>query len=415
MDISLEPKSKLRRFAPYIAAIALFIGACIWLAFSDIGKTLSVERRNLNIGEVQMGRFDDFVRLDGQVQPFSTIQICPQEGGIVMERVVEEGAHVKKGDVLVRLSNANLDLEILNAEANLAEKQNFLRNTQITMEQDRLNNRQELLQLNLDVSRKQRNYQQQERLFKEQLNTREEYLQAKEEYELAKKKQRLILQRLDQDSIYRSSQVEQLRENLDNMRQNLVLIRERKAKLEVRSPADGEIGLLDVELGQSVGAGGKIGQLNDLSDYKVIANVDEHYIDRVRAGLIANYERNEHRYHLRVRKVFPEVRNGSFRVEFVFDGERPDRIRNGQTYYLDLQLGESKQAVLIPKGTFFSVTGGSWVFVLDADGHHAYRRNICIGRQNPKFYEVLEGLEPGEQVITSGYEAFKNRETLTIK
>ena len=384
MDISLEPKSKLRRFAPYIAAIALFIGACIWLAFSDIGKTLSVERRNLNIGEVQMGRFDDFVRLDGQVQPFSTIQICPQEGGIVMERVVEEGAHVKKGDVLVRLSNANLDLEILNAEANLAEKQNFLRNTQITMEQDRLNNRQELLQLNLDVSRKQRNYQQQERLFKEQLNTREEYLQAKEEYELAKKKQRLILQRLDQDSIYRSSQVEQLRENLDNMRQNLVLIRERKAKLEVRSPADGEIGLLDVELGQSVGA-------------------------------VANYERNEHRYHLRVRKVFPEVRNGSFRVEFVFDGERPDRIRNGQTYYLDLQLGESKQAVLIPKGTFFSVTGGSWVFVLDADGHHAYRRNIRIGRQNPKFYEVLEGLEPGEQVITSGYEAFKNRETLTIK
>ena len=360
MDTPLEPKSKLRRFAPYFAAVALFIGACIWLSFSDIGKTLTVERRNLNIGKVQTGRFDDFVRLDGQVQPISTIQICPQEGGIVMERVVEEGARVKKGDVLIRLSNANLDLEILNAEANLAEKQNFLRNTQITMEQDRLNNRQELLQLDLDVSRKQRNYQQQERLFNEQLNTREEYLQAKEEYQLAKKKQRLILQRLDQDSIYRSSQVEQLRENLDNMRQNLVLIRERKAKLNVCSPADGEIGLLDVELGQNVGAGGKIGQLNDLSDFKVIANMDEHYIDRVRPGLIANYERNGQRYQLRVRKVFPEVRNGAFRIELVFHGKRPDRIRNGQTYYLDLQLGESKQAVLIPKGTFFSVTGGSW-------------------------------------------------------
>ena len=203
MDTPLEPKSKLRRLAPYLTGIALFIGCCIWLSFSNIGKTLTVERRNLNIGLVQTGRFDDFVRLDGQVQPISTIQICPQEGGIVMERVVEEGARVKKGDVLIRLSNANLDLEILNAEANLAEKQNFLRNTQITMEQDRLNNRQELLQLDLDVSRKQRNYQQQERLFNEQLNTREEYLQAKEEYQLAKKKQRLILQRLDQDSIYR--------------------------------------------------------------------------------------------------------------------------------------------------------------------------------------------------------------------
>ena len=170
-----------------------------------------------------------------------------------------------------------------------------------------------------------------------------------------------------------------------------------------------------MELGQNVGAGGKIGQLNDLSDFKVMAKMDEHYIDRVRPGLIANYERNGQRYHLRVRKVFPEVRNGSFRVELVFHGKRPDRIRNGQTYYLDLQLGESKQAVLIPKGTFFSVTGGSWVFVLDADGRHAYRRNIRIGRQNPKFYEVLEGLEPGEQVITSGYEAFKEREMLTIK
>ncbi len=198
------------------------------------------------------------------------------------------------------------------------------------------------------------------------------------------------------------------------MQRNVVLIRERKEHLNIVSDIDGELGLLDVELGQNITAGQKIGQINDLSDYKVEAQIDEHYIDRVRAGLDATFERGGQRYDMRVRKVYPEVREGKFRVEFLFTDAHPDNIRSGQTYYMNLQLGQSTDAVLIPKGTFYSTTGGKWIFVVDKDGKNAYRRNIRLGRQNPQYYEVLEGLEPGERVIVNGYEAYGDSKKLKI-
>lgn len=416
MDRKIEHKGIIRRkHVPYIIGGAVAVAILLWLALGNFSSTLKVEKRGISIGDVKRTQFDDFVRMDGRVEPISVVQLSPEEGGIVMEKVVEEGAQVKAGDVIVRLSNSNLDMQILNAEAELAEKQNLLRNTQISMEQDLLNNRNEKLQLDMDVVRKERAYRQQERLYKERLNSREEYLQAKEDYELAQKKQRLVVQRLAKDSVYRLSQMDQMRDNLDNMQQNVVLIRQRKDQLNIRSKITGEVGLLDVELGQSISPGQKIGQINDLSDYKVQATIDEHYIDRVRAGLTATFERDGTVYRLRVRKVYPEVRNGVFRTDFVFEGKRPQNIRSGQTYYIDLQLGRSQQAVVIPKGTFFSVTGGTWIFVLDKDGNRAYRRKIRIGRQNPEYYEVLEGLEPGERVIVSGYEAYKDNEILVLK
>ena len=232
---------------------------------------------------------------------------------------------------------------------------------------------------------------------------------------MSKRKQELISERLKKDEQYRSLQMDQMEDNLANMRRNVLLVRERKQKLEVRSAIDGELGLLDVELGQNITAGQKIGQINDLSDFKIQAEIDEHYIDRVRQGLQATFMRGEKNYQLAVRKVYPEVRQGRFRIDLVFRGERPDNIRSGQTYYLNLELGQSEQAILIPRGAFFQTTGGQWIFVLDKDGSRAYRRDIRIGRQNPQHYEVLEGLEPGEQVITSGYEAFKDYETLKIR
>ncbi len=386
-----------------------------WLALSNYSSTLKVERRGLSISEVKQAKFDDYVNVDGRVVPIQVVQISPEEGGVVLEKVVDEGAHVHKGDIIVKLSNSNLDLEILNAESELAEKQNMLRNTQISMEQDRLNNRNEALQLEMDVETKLRAYRHQGALQKEQLNSREEYLKAKEAYELAVKKNGLIQQRLKKDGQLRRSQMEQMSDNLASMQRNVSLVRARKAKLDVRSSIDGEVGLLDVELGQSISPGQKIGVINDLSDYKVEAQVDEHYIDRVRAGLTASFEQSGRTYRLTVRKVYPEVRDGRFRIDFVFSGPRPQNIRTGQTYYLDLQLGEAKKAILIPKGTFYSVTGGTWIFVLDKNGHKAYRRNIRIGRQNPQYYEVLEGLEPGEQVIVSGYESYKDNEILVLE
>lgn len=415
MDRQIEKKSFLRRYAWYIAAAAALAALLVWIVLGTTASTMTIDATDITISDVTRGKFDDYVRLNGQVLPIQVVQISPEEGGIVREKVVEEGTRVRKGDVILRLSNSNLDLQILNAEAELAEKQNLLRNTQVAMQQDRLNNRTEQATLDTDCDRKRRAYEQNARLYKERLISKEVYLQSREDYNLARRKQSLISQRLKQDSLYRHVQMAQMEDNLDNMRKNVLLVRDRKNKLEVRSAIDGELGLLDVELGQNIAAGQNIGQINDLSDFKVQAQIDEHYIDRVRPGLSASFSRDGKTYLLRVRKVYPEVRNGTFRTDFVFVGERPAQMRSGQTFYVELALGKSQQATLIPRGTFFQTTGGNWIFVLDKSGRKAYRRNISIARQNPQYYEVTDGLEPGERVITSGYEAFKDNEVLVIK
>lgn len=415
MDRQIEKKSFLRRYAWYIVAAAALAALLVWIVLGTTASTMTIDATDITISDVTRGKFDDYVRLNGQVLPIQVVQISPEEGGIVREKVVEEGTRVRKGDVILRLSNSNLDLQILNAEAELAEKQNLLRNTQVAMQQDRLNNRTEQATLDTDCDRKRRAYEQNARLYKERLISKEVYLQSREDYNLARRKQSLISQRLKQDSLYRHVQMAQMEDNLDNMRKNVLLVRDRKNKLEVRSAIDGELGLLDVELGQNIAAGQNIGQINDLSDFKVQAQIDEHYIDRVRPGLSASFSRDGKTYRLRVRKVYPEVRNGTFRTDFVFVGERPAQMRSGQTYYVELALGKSQQATLIPRGTFFQTTGGNWIFVLDKSGRKAYRRNISIARQNPQYYEVTDGLEPGERVITSGYEAFKDNEVLVIK
>ena len=416
MDIQLEKKKGIQRKPlPYLVAGGLAVLLLGWILWRSNAASQTVEAASLNIAEVDYGEFNDYIRINGSAEPFSVVQLSPEEGGIVREKVVEEGAHVKKGDVILRLSNSSLDLQILNAESELAEKQNLLRNTQVTMQQDKLNNETEKVQLDMDTHRKQRTYLQYERLYEERLVSREEYLQAREDYEVSQRKYGLVTERLKQDSIYRTIQMDQMEDNLQNMRRNVLLIRERKEKLEVRATIDGELGLLDAELGQNIVAGQMVGQINDLSDFKVVAQLDEHYIDRVSNGLPASMERQGTRFAMKIRKVYPEVREGRFRTDLVFAGKRPENIRSGQTYYIDLQLGEPTEGVLLPRGTFYQATGGKWIFVVDKDGRKAYRRSIRIGRQNPQYYEVLEGLEKGEKVIISGYEAFKDNEVLILK
>ena len=416
MDRIIEKKKGLKKkHIPYLMGGGFVLAVLLWVIFGNHASTLRVERRGISIVTVERGEFNDFIRVDGQVQPIAVVQISSEEGGIVREKVAEEGAQVKKGDIIVRLANANLELQILDAEAQLAEKQNFLRNTQVTMEQDRLSNMTERLQLDMEISRSRRAYEQQKRLYEEDLVAKEVYLKAKEDYELASRKYELVDRRLKQDSLSRRIQMEEMENSLANMRRNLQLVRQRKAQLDIRSQIDGELGLLDVELGQNVAAGQKIGQINDLSDFKIQAQIDEHYIDRVHTGLSATFERQGTQFSLAVRKIYPEVRSNKFRTDFVFTDARPENIRSGQTYYINLELGQSAESLLIPKGTFFQNTGGSWIYVLDAEGNKAYKRNIRIGRQNPQYYEVLEGLEAGERVIVSGYETFRDHEILILK
>lgn len=418
MDIRIEKKKGLRalftkRGIPYLAGV-LFLLFVVWLLVRDNSSTLRVDARTISVGTVARGEFNDYIRVTGQVQPITTVQLSPLEAGIVERLVVEEGASVRKGDVLVELSNTSLTLEILNSEAELAEKQNILRNTLISMEQQKLDLRLDKVQLDLDVERKRRTWQQNEELYRSNLIAREDWLQSKEDYELAAKKRELNIERQIQDSLYRTVQIEQMEDNLANMKRNMELIRQRIGNLQVKSPIDGEVGLLDVVLGQSVSSGQKIGQVNDLSDYKVEAEIDESYIDRVRAGLDATFERQDTAFTMRLRKVYPEVRNGQFRADFTFVGAHPRNIRSGQTYYLHLELGQPTDAVIIPRGSFYQSTGGAWIYVVAPEGDRAYKRRIRIGRQNPQYYEVLEGLEPGERVIVSGYENYGSNDVLIL-
>lgn len=418
MDKAIEKKKGVavaftKKALPYWfgAAMAIFI---IWLIFRDDASTLRVNADTLSVSEVRSGEFNDYIRVSGQVQPMTTIQISPLEGGIVQEIIIEEGSKVRAGDEILRLSNDNLDLQILNSEAELAEKENLLRNTLISMEQQRLSVQQEKLQLQIDVKRLRRKYEQNKALYEERLISREEYLTAQEDYELAAGRLELVKERALQDSLYRGVEIKQMQESLDNMRLNMQMIRRRKDNLTIKAPIDGELGLLDVVLGQSISNGTKIGQINNLDSYKIEAQIDEHYIDRVNAGLEATFERQNESYEAVIRKVYPEVREGKFKADFKFSGEQPANIRTGQTYYLNLQLGQPESAILIPRGTFYQKTGGKWIYVVAPEGGKAVRREIRIGRQNPQFYEVLEGLERGEKVITSGYDNFGDNEVLVF-
>lgn len=396
-------------------ALGAFVILVVVLLLTGRRSVLRVDGSTILTGTARQGEFNDYIRVSGQVQPMTTVQLSPTEGGNVQRIVVEEGSHVNEGDVIVVLGNENLDMQILNSEAELAEKENILRNTMISMEQQKLSVRQEKLSLQIEVRRARRAYEQNKALYEEKLIAKEEYLKASEDYELAKDKLELVTDRERQDSLYRSVQIAQMHESLENMRLNMNMIRRRKENLSVKAPISGELGLLDVELGQSVAAGAKIGQINNLDSYRIEAQIDEHYIDRVAPGLEATFERQNEKYSSVIRKVYPEVRDGKFKADFRFEGQQPENIRTGQTYYLNLQLGQSAEAILIPRGSFYQNTGGKWVYVLNADGTKATKRSVRIGRQNPQYYEVLEGLAPGDKVIISSYDSFGDKDELLIK
>jgi HlyD family secretion protein len=416
MDKPIEKKKGIQKKHLIYAAGVILLLLLIYMAFfTDRTSTYKVDADKLIIETVTEDQFNDYITVPGTVEPITTIYLDALEGGRVEEKLIEEGSMVKKGDIILRLSNADLHLNILDSEAQLAEKENFLRNTMIAMEQDRLQIKKELLNLKYDIERKQRVYEQNEKLMKDNLISREDFIRSKEDLDMAKQSRDLFIERQKQDSVFRSVQVVNLETNLDNMRKNLKLVRERAENLNVKSPVDGQLGLLVPEIGQSIQRGANMGQINVLTAYKVSAQIDEHYIDRVRTQLTATLDRQGKEYNLLVKRVYPDVRNGTFEIDMTFVDSMPDNIRTGQTYYTSLQLGQPKISVLVPVGGFFQETGGQWIYVVDSESNTAYKRKISIGRKNPKFYEVLEGLTPGEKVIVSGYETFGNNERLILK
>ena len=331
------------------------------------------------------------------------------------KKLIEEGATVKQGDIILKLENINLYEQIMTSESNLAIKQNDLRSTKLTFDSRQVEGRRSLATASTDLQRLKRNFEQNQALYNEELISQEEYLTSKENYELSQKQYNIVKLQTEQDDELRKTSLTGLDADLNRMRKTLSMVYQRLDHLNVRAPADGQLGFLDAEIGQNIVPGQRIGQINVLTDYKIKASIDEHYIDRVIRDLTAVLERNNSEYGLRLRKVYPEVRNGKFEVDLVFTKEKPETIRTGQSYNIKLQLGESSEALLLPKGSFFQSTGGQWIFVVGPDGGEAIKRSIRIGKQNSRYYEVLEGLEAGEKVITSNYDSFGEAERIVLK
>lgn len=409
MDKEIKPKyGRIKKYGIIGAVAVLIVAAAIFAAGRVRESTYKVEADSITTAEVTQGMFNDFIRVNGHVETGVIVQVSALESGIVEHKWVEEGADVQPGDIIVTLQNPNLRQQILDSESQLAEKQNMLRDTEIAMEKERTQVKQDLLSARTDYVRKQRVMKQKETLYKEKLISREEYLQAREDCELARQNLVLLQERQRQDSLYRQVQVSMMRESLHNMQENFNLVRQRADNLNIRASHSGQLGTLSVELGQNVGAGQQIGQINILDNYKITVQIDEHYIDRVETGLRGKVERQGKQYDVTLFKVYPEVANGMFRADLRIEGALPENIRVGQTYYINLQLGEPTEAVLVPRGAFFQSTGGHQAYVLSEDGKTATLRDIRIGRQNTQYYEVLEGLHPGERIITSSYKNFGN-------
>jgi HlyD family secretion protein len=416
MDRKIEKKKGIRpKHIIYAVAGIVFVLLLVKIIKDSSVTSLKVDREKITVEEVKQGNFDDFIRTNGTVEPIATIYLDAEEGGRVREILIEEGARVQKGDIILTLENRSVYMDIMNSESNLAQKQNYLRQTRISFENALIDSRRLLLNSEFDIIKKKRNYEQQEALYEDELVSKEVYLQAKEDYEYAVQLQDINKQKMQNDSIIRVTEMNQLEKELEKMTETLELVRERLDNLKVKAPVDGQLGMLDAEIGQSIGKGVRIGQINVLTDYKIEALIDEHYIDRVRQGLSATFERQNNLFNLTVKKVYPEVRNSQFRIDLVFTDERPENIRTGQTYYINLQLGQPQQSLLVSLGGFFNSTGGQWIYVVDPSGGFATKREIRIGRKNPKYYEVLEGLQPGEKVITSGYDLFGDNDKLILR
>lgn len=389
---------KLKYFKIAIPSVLIFT-LILFVVFNNPVSTYNTDKDKVTIEQVFKGPFNDFIKINGNVEPISVVSLETLEDGRIEKIKIEEGRMVKKGDVILTLRNENLNMSYADKASSYAFLTNELNNQLIEVKQQEISDKQELLALDNDISEIKRKLEKTSRLFAKGGVSEEEYLSLKNSFETAVKNRQLKLQKMELDAELRANK-------RSKIKLNMRMIKQRLENLNVKAPVNGQLANLDLEIGQSVSKGQSIGKINVLTSYKITANIDEHYIDRVKTGLNATFERQSESYELEVSKIFPQVKGGQFHIEMKFKSGLPQNIRSGQSYSINLQLGETENAIQIGKGEFLQSTGGQWIYVLSVDGKYAMKRNIKIGRQNPQYYELLEGLKPGEKVITSDYETF---------
>ncbi len=415
MDRQIEKK----RFTPRrialggLAAAVIAFGAYALLSVNP--SSLNVEAGKLTTAPVTYGPFLEYIVEQGAVMPLTTFYLDAVEGGRVEEVYVEQGTHVEEGTPILRLSNANLQLNVMQREAELFREVNRLRETRVTMEQRRLEMRAQLVELDYELRKAEREYKRQAALLEADLNSQQDYDEARDNFEYQTNKRAVTMETLRQDSLFQTIQIRQLEESIDRLRLNLEVIRQNEENLTIRAPITGLLSSLIAEVGESKPGGDRLGQIDVEDEFKVRAAIDEHYIARIRSGQAGSFDFAGGTYDLVIRRVYPEVIEGQFEADMEFPEGMPDGLRRGQTLQVRIALGELADALQVPRGGFYQKTGGRWIYVLDPAGKTAARRPIRLGRQNSQFFEVLEGLEEGEQVITSMYDNFGDMEWLVLQ
>ncbi len=414
MDKAIPKKFWTKQRIILSTLVTIFAAFVIWqVAFTDKRSKLNVEVDKLTISEVSNGSFDEFIIVQGVVQPLKTIQLDAIVGGYVTQKLVEGGSMVKSGDIILRLENQSLKLNFLQSETEASRLVNDLQNTRQRLKVENFNLEKTLNDLDFQITQAKDIWNRNEKLMKTNMVSDLEYQKSKRDYDRLIKQREIEIQSQKYQQENAQLQIKQLEGTLVRTQKNVDLWRQTLENLVVRAPVSGLLSSIDVEIGSNINQGQNIGQIDDMNGFKLRSEIDEHYISRIFTGLNATMEFNNNKYNLSILKVYPEVRSGRFAVDIAFTTNSPEGIRRGQSSPIRIELGQPQKAVLLPVGGFFSDTGGNWVYVVEGD-KRAIKRSISLGRKNPNYYEVLDGLKPGEKVITSSYSNYGDKEVLSF-
>ena len=417
MDRIIEKKTWTKQKIVLIAgAVILAVFLLYTFVFADHKSSLNVQNDRLTIGRASTGNFQEFIAIDGNVEPLKTIYLDMVEGGRVEKIFTDDGRKINAGDTILKISNSTLQIDFLNRETQLFDLQNERQNSEITMKQDQIKALNALAEIEYNLKLTESKYRRNKTLYAEKVIPAAEFEQIEDEYNYLKRRKELAERSLKQDAELMQKRLRQLDQSIHRMETNINIARSTLSNLYITAPISGQLSTLKAEVGESKTAGENIGQIDDLNGFKVKANIDEHYISKVYPGLKAEFDFNGKTYPVAVTKVFPEVQNGQFQVDMEFpEGNAPEGIRRGQTLQIRLHLSGGDKAILIPRGGFYQSTGGAWAFVVDKSGKFAEKRTIRLGRQNPQFYEVLDGLKPGEKVVLSSYDGYGDIDKLNLE
>jgi HlyD family secretion protein len=414
MDRKVQKKTPIGKRVGYAAAALLVVAFGWWFVDTLLqGRSLTVNSQRITVSPVTVGAYEDFIPLRGRLVPRSTVYLDAIEGGRVEEILVEDGAIVEAGDPIAVLSNTNLQLEVLGREAAVTEQLNNMRTIELQLEQNRLSHKRNLIEIDYQIKRLTRAVARQRDLASKDLASRSTIEELEDELTYFENRRDITLESQETDVRMQEQQLRQLREAGGQLQAGLGFARKNIDDLRVRAPLPGKLSGFDIEVGQSIGRGERLGQIDDPNGYKLNVRIDEFYIDRVDLQQSAVAEHNGRDIELNISKIYPQITDGQFEVDMVLADE-PDGLRRGQTKQVRLTLGDNTDAILIPNGAFYQETGGNWIFVVSADRSEAIRRNVRMGRRNDEFIEVLDGLEPGEQVITSPYTSYIDMDRLAL-